>query len=68
MTDTAVKTAQETQDTQDTYCAVMTSKAVEPQQAVAKGLYRDYEGQRYYFCCHGCLNKFDADPAKYAKN
>ena len=62
MTDTAVKTAQ------DTHCAVMTSRAVDQEQAVAKGLYRDYEGQRYYFCCHGCLNKFDADPAKYATN
>ncbi len=24
-----------------------------------------HEGQTYYFCCTGCLNKFRADPAKY---
>lgn len=28
--------------------------------------YRDYEGVRYYFCCAGCDDAFDAEPAKYA--
>lgn len=51
---------------QATHCAVMTQEEVDPQQAEAKGLYRDYEGERYYFCCPGCVTKFDADPAKYA--
>jgi Cu+-exporting ATPase len=23
------------------------------------------EGKKYYFCCRGCLEKFEADPAKY---
>lgn len=26
-----------------------------------------YEGQEYKFCCKSCLKKFEADPAKYAK-
>jgi Cu+-exporting ATPase len=25
----------------------------------------EHEGKRYYFCCGGCLAKFQADPAKY---
>jgi len=25
----------------------------------------DHDGQRYYFCCGGCLAKFQADPGKY---
>jgi Cu+-exporting ATPase len=25
----------------------------------------DHEGKAYYFCCGGCLAKFQADPAKY---
>ena len=24
-----------------------------------------YEGHPYYFCCQGCLTKFEADPARY---
>jgi Cu+-exporting ATPase len=24
-----------------------------------------YEGHPYYFCCSGCLTKFEADPARY---
>ena len=32
----------------------------------AKGLYRAYEGQRYWLCCAACAPAFDADPAKYA--
>jgi Cu+-exporting ATPase len=24
-----------------------------------------YEGNPYYFCCSGCLTKFEADPARY---
>jgi xanthine dehydrogenase accessory factor len=26
----------------------------------------EFEGQRYYFCCAGCKQTFDADPAAYA--
>jgi YHS domain-containing protein len=33
--------------------------------AEAKGLYRDYEGQRYWLCCAACGPAFDAGPAKY---
>lgn len=27
--------------------------------------YSDYEGERVYFCCPGCKEPFDKDPAKY---
>ncbi|MDQ0821737.1 YHS domain-containing protein [Arthrobacter sp. V4I6] len=44
----------------------MAGTPVVKSDAEAKGLYRDYEGQRYWFCCAGCGPAFDADPAKYA--
>lgn len=46
-------------------CPVM-GGAVVPAQAEAAGLFRDYDGTRYYFCCAGCAPRFDADPARYA--
>ena len=30
------------------------------------GLYRDYQGQRYWVCCAACGPLFDADPDRYA--
>ncbi len=35
---------------------------VNPDSAAGSHL---HEGQTYYFCCTGCLDKFRADPAKY---
>ena len=29
--------------------------------------YTEYLGKTYYFCCNGCLNKFNEDPEKYLK-
>ncbi|GAB2817971.1 hypothetical protein GCM10027022_04960 [Alpinimonas psychrophila] len=51
-----------------TTCPVMVGTAVNKAAAKAAGLYRDYEGERYYFCCAGCGPAFDSDPAKYAAN
>ncbi|MEX5275345.1 MAG: hypothetical protein DI613_20135 [Kocuria rhizophila] len=47
-------------------CPVMAGTPVVKAEAEAAGLYRDYEGQRYWLCCAGCGPAFDADPAKYA--
>lgn len=52
--------------TDSTTCVVMAGTAVDIATAEAAGLYRDYEGNRYHFCCAGCGPAFDADPAKYA--
>lgn len=49
-----------------TTCPVMTGTPVNKATAEAAGLFRDYEGERYYFCCAGCGPAFDADPARYA--
>ncbi|WP_123815176.1 YHS domain-containing protein [Myceligenerans xiligouense] len=49
-----------------TTCPVMEGTPVVKAVAEAAGLYRDYEGTRYWFCCAGCGPAFDADPAKYA--
>ena len=51
-----------------TTCPVMVGTPVVKALAEAQGLFRDYEGQRYYFCCAGCGPTFDSDPATYAAN
>ncbi|MFA7157779.1 MAG: YHS domain-containing protein [Kiritimatiellia bacterium] len=30
-------------------------------------VYADYKGERVYFCCPGCIQKFQNDPEKYLK-
>ncbi|GAA2887346.1 YHS domain-containing protein [Microbacterium esteraromaticum] len=51
-----------------TTCPVMVGSPVSKKAAEAAGLFRDFEGQRYYFCCAGCGPAFDSDPAKFAAN
>ncbi len=48
------------------YCPVMAGTPVVKAEAEAKGLFRDYGGERYWLCCAGCGPAFDAEPAKYA--
>jgi YHS domain-containing protein len=47
-------------------CPVMEGTPVNKAHAESRGLFRDFEGARYYLCCAGCGPKFDADPRKYA--
>jgi YHS domain-containing protein len=47
-------------------CPVMPGSVVDKAAAEAVGLYRDHNGQRYWFCCAACGPMWDADPAKYA--
>lgn len=49
-----------------TECLVMPGTPVIKTQAEEAGLYRDYDGQRYWFCCAACGPLFDADPERYA--
>ena len=49
-----------------TECLVMAGTPVIKSQAEAEGLFRDYQGQRYWFCCAACGPLFDADPDRYA--
>jgi YHS domain-containing protein len=46
-------------------CPVMPGSTVVRSEAEAAGLFRDYEGARYYLCCSACGPLFDADPARY---
>jgi len=39
-------------------CPIM-GKPIDP------SVHADYQGTRVYFCCSGCIDKFNADPAKY---
>lgn len=50
-----------------TTCPVMAGTPVVKAVAEAAGLFRDYNGERYYFCCAGCGPAFDADPERYVK-
>lgn len=47
-------------------CLVMPGTPVIKANAEAAGLFRDYEGERYWFCCAACGPLFDADPERYA--
>ena len=47
-------------------CPVMTRNPGQQGQAEAAGLYRDHNGQRYWFCCAACGPMWDADPDEYA--
>lgn len=55
-----------TSQDQVTTCPVVEGTPVVKATAEAAGLFRDYEGTRYWFCCAACGPLFDADPAKYA--
>lgn len=48
-------------------CAVMPSNKVDIAKATKSGMFADYKGKRYFFCCGGCPSAFKASPAKYAK-
>ncbi len=45
-------------------CPIMGSP-VNKKSAEEKGLVREYEGKKYYFCCAGCPEKFDKNPEIY---
>lgn len=47
-------------------CPIMGS-LVDKKEAEEKGLIREYKGEKYYFCCGGCPEKFDNDPENYIK-
>lgn len=32
---------------------------------IDKNVYTEYKGKKVYFCCKGCVAKFEADPEKY---
>jgi YHS domain-containing protein len=49
---------------QDLVCGMQ----VDEQQAKAKGLTSEYEGQTYYFCAKGCKTEFDTHPEQYVRS
>lgn len=51
--------------TGDLCCPVLTDVWVVKADAERDGLVRDYQGDRYYFCCGTCLTDFDANPTLY---
>jgi len=47
-------------------CPVMPANVVIKRDAEAAGLFRDYQGERYWLCCGGCGPRFDVDPDRFA--
>lgn len=54
------------------FVAVTPSALAKPQATcpvmggdIDKNVFVDHEGQRVYFCCPGCIGKFEAEPGKY---
>ena len=33
--------------------------------AAKQGMFVEYDGVKYYFCCEGCSDKFNSNPEKY---
>ena len=46
--------------TPQTVCPVLGNK-------INKNIYTDYQGQRIYFCCPGCIDVFKKNPEAYLK-
>ena len=44
-----------------TTCPIMGGK-------IDKSVSADYQGKKVYFCCGGCIKKFEAEPDKYTKD
>jgi YHS domain-containing protein len=71
-------TTEQAQDTKGHGLASMTDEPVEAVAAeieqttcpvmgspINKALFIEYKGQKVYFCCPGCEEKFKAEPEKY---
>ncbi len=56
--------AEANDSTEQAVCPVM-KIPVSKEIAEAKGLVREYKGQKYYFCCGSCPPKFDENPDSY---
>ncbi len=44
---------------EQTTCPIMDGNPIN------KNIFTEYKGQKVYFCCTGCEDKFKADPEKY---
>lgn len=45
-------------------CPVM-KNPVDKKEAEKNELVREYKGEKYYFCCDGCPEKFEKNPESY---
>jgi YHS domain-containing protein len=45
-----------------TTCPVMDGNPID------KNVFTEYKGQKVYFCCPACVEKFKAEPEKYVKD
>jgi len=60
----SVQDAQQTVEqtaVEQTICPVM-------KNPVNKDISVEYKGKKVYFCCQGCIEKFNAEPEKYVKD
>ncbi|MBC8103310.1 MAG: YHS domain-containing protein [Cytophagales bacterium] len=45
------------------YCAITEEEIASKEEAGGKAV---YQSKTYYFCCGGCITRFNSNPAKYA--
>jgi YHS domain-containing protein len=57
--------ASQTDGAQAEAAIVQTTCPVMEGNPIDKTLFVEYKGQKVYFCCKGCPEKFLADPEKY---
>lgn len=60
-TTAAVGGTSETTSVTQTTCPIMVGRPID------KAVSTDYQGKKVYFCCGGCIKKFNAEPDKFAK-
>ena len=46
-------------------CAVMPDDKVDITKATKNGMFQDFKGRRYFFCCAGCPDAFKKNPEKF---
>lgn len=49
------------------YCPVMKGTVVDKEKAEKEGRVREVNGKKYYLCCDGCVEEFDADPKAFTE-
>jgi YHS domain-containing protein len=70
MSRAAEQTAAEGQKAAETAVAVAGEQTLCPimNKPIDKDIFVEYKGKKVYFCCPGCIDQFNKDPEKYAKD
>jgi len=62
------KPVQDAQQTVEQTAVEQTTCPILPANPIDKNIFVEYKGKKVYFCCQGCVAKFNAEPEKYVKD